>query len=120
MTSVLSLEVHYFPRVISTTRDIWDTNHTTPQVQLEDQELVVKEMCFRASSVPKQKTTVFKLKEANVLSLPINIHPPLLDLLEQCKGLTTASIHKSSPCPTVENNLRRMGAMFLTQCILGV
>lgn len=73
-------------------------------------ELVVKEMCFRASPVPKQKTTVFKFKEPSTLSLAINIHQRALDLLEQCKWLTKASIYKIRPCPTEEKTLRQIRA----------
>lgn len=49
------------------------------------------------SSAQTKKTTVFKLEESKTLSLAINIYQPPPYLLEQCKWLTSASIHKTVP-----------------------
>lgn len=51
-------------------------------------------------------------------TVTINIHQRPLDPLQQWRCLTTASIHKSSPCPARGNSPRQTGAKVCTECFL--
>lgn len=105
-----------FPGGRNPTHDIWHTSHRALQVQLGD--LVVKQMCFRTFPVPthrKQQQQCLNWKGSRVT---INIHQRPLDPLQQWRCLTTASIHKSSPCPARGNSPRQTGVKVCTECFL--
>lgn len=105
-----------FPGGRNPTHDIWHTSHRALQVQLGD--LVVKQMCFRTFPVPthrKQQQQCLNWKGSRVT---INIHQRPLDPLQQWRCLTTASIHKSRPCPARGNSPRQTGVKVCTECFL--